>query len=155
MAMDRRDFVQFLAAIAAGMSAMPEQLAAFEKYYEANVPNTSEELVSVDEIWMCGTASKSTILSAVFFPESKWQTKLAINAFGGILRWYAMPDQKIVLPASNLTWNVKSSPEQDLSLILTGHISYVDQRAVRHMISLEDPARGYTGVFERHDVIKG
>ncbi len=57
MQMDRRGFVKFLALIAAGAAALPEQVAAFEHYYEVNTPHVASGLVSVDEIWLTGMAT--------------------------------------------------------------------------------------------------
>jgi len=37
--MDRREFVKTLALWAAGAAAMPEQVKAFEQYYDVNSPD--------------------------------------------------------------------------------------------------------------------
>ncbi len=125
MSMNRRDFVKFLALTAAGAAALPQQIAAFESYYEANTPQTSEELLAVDEIWASGMASCSTVVKMIFFPEAQsGGMTLGMNAFGGMIRWAAMPDQKIIIRKRHLTWDISGNSNPS---ILEGHVSYIGQ----------------------------
>lgn len=135
--MNRRDFVKFLALVGAGAAALPEQIAAFERYYEVNTPLVDSGLVSVGEVFLAGMAQKS--LPMMFNVTYLGEVKLAlgINAFGGLCRWIAMPDQKIVLPAREFVWDIRGLDDghSDITMSpfpLTGHISYIDQTAVRY-----------------------
>ena len=59
---------------------------------------------------------------------------LGLNAFGGIVRWVAAPDQKIVVPGRELRWCVSlldEPHETDPLRHVTGHISYIDQDGLR------------------------
>lgn len=129
--MNRRDFVKFLALVGAGAAALPEQVAAFERYYEVNTPLVDSGLVSVDEVFLTGMAQKSLpmMFTVTYLDEVK--LALGINAFGGLCRWCAMPDQKIVLPAHEFVWDINWLIWPD-GFPLTGHISYIDQTAVRY-----------------------
>jgi hypothetical protein len=124
--MNRREFVKFIALIAAGASALPQQIEAFERYYEANTPQDDNELVAIDEIFISGLATKSR---PVQFDLPAAMMCMGINLFGGIIRWGAMPDQKIILPRLNVSWSF--TPEQEPE-ILKGHISFIDHNAKRH-----------------------
>jgi hypothetical protein len=136
--MNRRDFVRFLGVTAAGAAALPQQIEAFEAYYDANTPMTSEPLVAVDEIWLCGMAGRSLRINATFFDDTKHELPLGINAFGGIICWKAQPDSKIVLTKYNVTWNTTVIDGEKFSDVLTGHISYIDQAKVRRNFALRD-----------------
>jgi hypothetical protein len=145
--MDRREFVKFLALLAAGAAAKPEQIAAFERYYDINSPSFLTGLVAVDEVMLHGLATSSLVLKMdIMTPEP---LNLAINAYGGIVRWVAAPDQKIVCRASDFTWDIyRGEPkslddpksedqthhiESDEWLLarFTGHVSYIDQTGRR------------------------
>src|SRR5262245_3898603 len=101
--MARREFVKFLALLAAGMGAGPEQIAAYTDYYEANTPHGTD-LVAVDEIFISGMADRSTRVLFHFEPTGM---RLALNAFGGVIRWVATPDGKIVCPRKKFTWTLE------------------------------------------------
>jgi hypothetical protein len=132
--MDRHEFVRWLAVIAAGAAALPEQIAAFERYYEVNTPQVAEGLVSIDEIFISGMATKSTpCLIEIADPKMKF----GVNLFGGILRWVAMPNGKIIRPAHLFTWRLTPWPEDD---VFVGQISFVDQNARRHYRPIKDGA---------------
>ncbi len=59
---------------------------------------------------------------------------LGMNLFGGVIRWVAAPDQKIVVQSNLFHWIVASvDPHHDvLDCQVHGHISYIDQGAKRH-----------------------
>jgi hypothetical protein len=138
MLMNRRDFVRFLGITAAGAAALPEQIEAFTAYYDANTPETGEPLVAVDDIFVCGNAACSTLVTATFFIGTLVEKPVAFNAFGGIIRWTAAPDQKIVLRRSDVSWKMTANTVGSFADVLVAHISYIDQAKVRRTLPLLD-----------------
>jgi hypothetical protein len=140
--MNRRELVKYLALMAAGASALPAQVGAFERYYDANTPITDEPLAVVDDIWLCGNAARSTRVLATFFPGTLVELPLAINAFGGILRWSGGPGKEYILRRREVTWELKSSAGDETDVpfadVLAGHISYIDAAAVRRTLKIHD-----------------
>src|SRR5712671_119771 len=107
--MNRRDFVKGLACLTAGASALPAQLAVFEHYYEVNTPKTLLPLAAVDEIYIAGMADHSVPAWIEVFKHGEEQAlNLGLNLFGGVVRWVAAPDQKIITP--QLRWRITSPP---------------------------------------------
>lgn len=138
LARERDNFVKYLALLAAGEAAKPEQIAAFERYYDRNSPATFP-LVAVDEIFICGHASRSTRVAIDILKGSDVVQCLSINAFGGILRWVATPDQKIVSAPTDFRWNITFPDRAPADLewnqrqmqFIRGHISYIDDTGLR------------------------
>lgn len=136
--MNRREFVSFLGLLAAGAAAMPEQIAAYTRYYDLNSPQYDNGLVAVDEIFASGLAARSMPLSFDVFRGGELALALGINAYGGVVRWLAAPDQKIVTRSADFKWWIKSRFSQDMDDLdnrfhecITGHISYIDQDGFR------------------------
>jgi hypothetical protein len=138
--MGRREFVKFLALIGAGTSALPDQIAAFEAYYEANTPMVQEPLVAVDEVMLTGLASRSLRVFMELFADSGQSRKFGINTFGGIMRWTAQGNQTIVLRRRHLTWDIKAIDPAPVKFehALLAHISYIDQTHVRRVLQISD-----------------
>lgn len=131
---NRRDFIQWLALIAAGAMARPEQISAFERYYEANTPQVETGLISIDEIYIGGLAQAST---PVVFMTTPHRLNLALNLFGGICRWVAQPDGKMVVTTEEFAWKFESHGTTLTRHMIKGHISYVDQKLRRHYRDLD------------------
>jgi hypothetical protein len=145
--MDRREFVRYLALTAAGLSALPEQVAAFERYYNLNTSNVERGLVAVDEILISGLAGMSIRFKIDIIHLDEIKVPLGLNAFGGIVRWVAPPDMKIVVPGRELKWRINPMDyfeDVDPMRYLTGHISYIDQGGFR-MNKLLTTLRGDLG----------
>lgn len=124
--MDRREFVKFIAASAAGTALLPAQLAALEKYYDLNTPPVATGLVAVDQVLIGGNASQS--VPAVFsFGFGKDRISTGVNFFGGIYMWNAKSDMKMIGQAHEFTWLVDRCEPSDF----TGTIRYIDQLGVR------------------------
>lgn len=143
--MNRRDFVKFLALMCAGAAARPEQIEAFERYYEVNSPHTLDGLVAVDEVYLSGMAGTATPLRMGFFPNAEaGRLCLGMNAFGGIVRWAATPDQKIIIRERDIGWSiVHATSKGDVTsgpfkYIAEGHISYIDQNGKRINLPITD-----------------
>jgi hypothetical protein len=120
--MDRREFVKFLALLAAGAAAMPQQVEAFTHYFETNTPLTPSGLICVDEIYIGGTASKSTVARVQVLRDEEIVLNFSLNLFGGIVRWVAAPQQMLMGVEGDLTVKI-DQPESDF----TGHLLYIDQ----------------------------
>jgi hypothetical protein len=136
--MDRRQFVNFIAMMAAGgAAAKPEQVEAFQHYYEVNTPLvTDESLVAVDEIMVSGMAARSTPLRFRFWAERHYMP-IAFNLFGGIVRWTALPDGRFMASAADVRWTVECPsclPLDDdwVNDVIVGHIGYIDSIGARH-----------------------
>jgi hypothetical protein len=145
--MDRREFVRFLALTAAGAAALPEQIGAFERYYDLNAAKADNGLVAVDEVFISGLAPRSLRLKIDIMHLDEIKLPLGLNAFGGIVRWASAPDQKIVVPGHELEWRINvidEAPDFDAMRYLTGHISYIDQDGLR-MNKLLTTLRGNLG----------
>jgi hypothetical protein len=133
--MDRRDFIRGIAVLCAGAAALPEQIDFFEKYYTANAP-AGELTAAVDELLLSGTATKSMpVHFRLYRPGSDELSRALINVgcnlFGGMMRWAAMPDQKIIVGKAGLRWRLQVPDDFTFDHFL-GQISYVDTDLVRH-----------------------
>ena len=137
MSTTRRDFVMQLALLAAGAAALPSQVRAFTAYYEANTPQGVGPFAAVDEIYLSGLSSRSTVLRMNIYRGESLLMPLAINSFGGQILWRAAPDNKIVDVFKNIGWKMEclTTDDHDLDRWLRnnaiGHISYIGQDMVR------------------------
>lgn len=130
---NRREFIRFLALLAAGTAALPQQIEAFEKYYAANTPLTDGELIAIDLIRFSGMATKSLPILCNFYRNDQEQMSFGLNLFGGIMQWIAAPDAKIVTFTEDFYWDLK--PQGDFEPeFLVGSISYIDSKYVRKNI---------------------
>jgi hypothetical protein len=130
--MDRRSFVKFVAALAAGVSALPAQVEAYEKYYEINTPRTTARLLMVDEIWLSGLATRSIPTTFNIHRGDQHLLALGLNLFGGVVCWKALPDAKIMAARGGLTWDIETpNDEGNPRYLFNGHISYIDDEGVR------------------------
>lgn len=128
--MNRRDFIKFIALTAAGTSALPQQVAALERYYEVNSPQV-EGLISVDEVIISGMADRSMILQCDFFSNNNNVLNFGLNAFGAILRWVAAPNQQIV--TNRFRWEIKDVGDmENQNIPIYGRVNYIDQQGIRH-----------------------
>jgi hypothetical protein len=132
--MDRREFVKFIALMSAGAAALPEQVSAFERYYDINTPRVGKQFAGVDEIMLCGTATRSVVVKANFHKEDELILPLSFNAFGGIMRWVAAPQQTIMCLPGDFSWRIEMdtgrSGEKPKDLF-SGHVSYIDNEGFR------------------------
>ncbi len=136
--MQRRDFLKFLALLATPAAVKPEQIAAFEHYYDLNSPKEMP-LIALDEIFVSGLAAKSTRVKIDIFRGTDLILPFGLNAFGGITRWVATPDQKIIATPSDLRWNIDFLDDGSMKEI-TGYISYIDGTGLRLSRALLYPA---------------
>jgi hypothetical protein len=141
MAMNRREFVKYLAGLSAGVAALPAQLEAFEHYFEINTPNAIDGLIGVDEIWVSGIARVSWPLE-IRILHSQAPLILGLNAFGGIMRWSALPEQKL-MATTDLEWKIKNLGPNHGEFPICGHIGYVDQNGRRRTKEI----KSYTGTL--------
>ena len=138
--MDRKKFARFLALTAASQAAIPEQIAAFEHYFNINAPSSGGPFVAVDEIYLGGIAHESTPIIFDVLKYDEVILPLSFNAFGGVVRWMAMPLQQIIVPPADFKWRVRHVckterlPVESAFVIknFTGVISYIDQTGLRH-----------------------
>lgn len=144
----RRDFVRMIALLAAGAAALPAQVEAFTSYYEINTPPGAGPFIAMDEIWLCGQAQKSAPVYFDLFRGDNRLMALGINAFGGILRWKAIADDKVIGINDDLRWEMRqlavpqagateavfeAVPDQWIGQNLTGHVSYIRHDGMRVM----------------------
>ncbi len=140
--MQRRDFLRFLALLATPAAVMPEQIAAFEYYYDRNSPKEMP-LIAVDEISVSGLAANSPRVKIDIFWGGDLKLALGLNAFGGIIRWVATPEQKIIAAPNDVRWNITFldvAYNDDISMkAITGYISYIDGTGRRQSRTLLNP----------------
>lgn len=139
---DRNKFVHDLALMASGLGAMPQQVDAFERLFNANTPVGRRSLICMDEAMFCGTATKSLRVGIEIIADGELKHTWAINAFGGIMRWLGTWGQWII--AENVAWKV-TSLERDVTdaaalAAIVAEISYIDMGLVRHTHKLKTPA---------------
>jgi len=147
--MTRKQFIKHLALLAAHT---PASVAAYVKHYTVNCPKTRGRLVAIDEIMISGMAARSLRLQFDLMRDKNTKIMtLAINAFGGIVRWVPTPDQKILAvasrgwsPVGRLSWRITSPDTSDpveLNSAFVAHISFIDQKGERKIVPLR-PAQG-------------
>lgn len=137
--MNRREFIATIAAIAACGSSRPETLLALTKYYEINTPAT-EPLLCFDELLLGGLAARSSPLRFTIFDGELPILLMGFNAFGGVLRWVAAPDQKVMMPVRNARWKIESDEVLDddwVKAFISGQVSYIGQDGVRVRRSID------------------
>jgi hypothetical protein len=108
-ATNRREFIQFLALMAAGAAALPQQVAAFEKYYEANTPALMKlgDFVAVDGMTISGMATASLPLMCNFYRNDEKIMSYGVNLFGGIMHWKAVPTHEVICYPEDFFWDFK------------------------------------------------
>jgi hypothetical protein len=155
--MNRREFVQYLAFTAAGAAALPKQIAAFEQYYDVNVPRSAGPYLAMDEVSISGLVmDTSTPVRLVFYQFGHIVLNASLNAFGGVYFWRAPPDGKIIAStADDITWKMsfasQSSPYQPMlsdrlpgpiyddwvKNNIGGQISFIDSEMRRRYIPID------------------
>ncbi len=116
--------------------ALPAQVDALERYYIANAPKTQAPLICIDEISISGLAKRSMPVGIAAMRNESMLLNLGINAFGGMMRWVALPDAKILIVPGDFAL-VQVSGEKEVSEWLTGHVCYIDQNTIRHSDPLD------------------
>jgi len=129
--MKRRDFIKMLGLLCAGVAARPAQIEAFTQYYDRNSP-VSDRLLALDEVIISGMSTKSTPVTLRIYKEDELVLQFAVNTFGGIMRWVAMPDQKQIAVENTLRWEFISSMDQFMQEIIAS-MSYIDCEGVRRI----------------------
>jgi len=144
MAMDRREFVKFIALIAAGAAAGPPQIAAFTQYYEVNTPKILRVPAAVDEVWISGVDTRSSRVGFYFYRGEERVQQFWLNCFGGVIRWVAHPEGKIIGEPRALRWKLEALDEHihlpDVGSYLRGQISWIDADGKRHYTDLDREA---------------
>lgn len=109
MAMTRREFVQYLALLAAGASALPKQIAAFEQVYEINTKPFGETgLLNIVDLVVGFAGQPQDETLSITFDRGKQQIlTFALNRRGHF-RWAALPQAPIVTSEQDFRWRVKS-----------------------------------------------
>jgi hypothetical protein len=132
--------------IAAGTAALPQQIEAFEKYYEANTPLLADRLIAVDEIILSGNAPYSLPVMCNFGCNDRIVMPVGVNLFGGIMRWSAMADQKIIVAEADFFWDIKHGAPKDDNpnaefdfRTFSGQISYVGSNLHREYVRITKP----------------
>jgi len=126
MKTNRRDFIQWLALIAAGTAARPEQIKAFEQYYDANTP-VGNRLVALDEVQLIGLHNRGGMpVVCNFYKQDRIILPAGLNAFGGVYFWRAGPDSKIIADATDIFWKFDpKTPGFELQNDINGTVSYI------------------------------
>lgn len=137
--MNRREFVKYLALLAAGAAAMPAQIAAYERLYNANMPDAGSGLISVREFFcgFQGTPRDCVALVTVGHGSTK-AMPFAMNT-RSFLRWVAAPDTPLLVKAEEFYWTVidpRSGQDADPFDDFTGRLIVTDQDARIHYVAM-------------------
>lgn len=132
--MNRREFIKHIACMAAGASALPEQLQAFEAYYLRNTPLMGEPFICFDEMTAIGLATGSAPVRIDILDGDNHVLTGGLNAFGGVYYWRAFQDQKIMMPLRQARWKMSHHFDYDdawVNRYLNASVSYIDQDGIR------------------------
>jgi hypothetical protein len=133
--MDRRAFIKAIALLAAGVSALPVQVEAFERYYTVNSPTSAPDgqLIAIDQIVVSGMATRSMPAFCKFYTSDQCVLPFGVNLFGGVVFWSAGADQKIITTKSAFRWRISGSTDVVRSSDFVGSIYYIDDGLVRRV----------------------
>lgn len=135
--MNRREFVKHLALLAAGAAALPSQVAAFERLYEANTSGplaTSTSLLSVNDIVIgFGGTPRDAAAVVRFFNGESAPLAFPLNTRATI-RWIPAPDCPFLTSRDRFRWSVDDVygrwTREEIAATLTGSIRYTDMDGV-------------------------
>jgi hypothetical protein len=150
--MERREFIRHLALLAAGVAALPEQILAFERLYTVNAPpaHVTKGLIAVKDVYLGGLAERSTPVIADFFTtKGQPNIRLALNLFGGVVRWVGAPDCPLrVASFEEFHWEITMMTPREEPLSgqdVTGHVMYLDQDGLIHTELINVPCGSLSG----------
>lgn len=133
--MNRREFIKHIALMAAGASALPEQLQAFEAYFLRNTPLLGEPFICFDELTVAGLAEKSAPVRIAIFDGDNNVLSGGLNAFGGAYYWRGFQDQKIMMSLRQARWKIEGCysgfDDHWVKTFLAASVSYIDQDGIR------------------------
>ena len=137
--MNRREFIRHLALIAAGSTAISQQIDALERFYEANAPAGASTLIALDDICIGGVAPVSTPLIFDLLRGDRMVLRFPWNAFGGMVRWSPMPDQRLIAAPGELRWEIRPPEAYGTHVspsCVEGFIGFIDSDGLRQTIPL-------------------
>lgn len=114
--MIRRDFVKMMALLAAGASAMPEQIAAFETIYDANTPRRlglgelwSKDFVSIED-WVIGfdMVGADRTYNMGLYDGNTAVLSFALNQ-RALMRYVRPPQVPVLSRLKTLRWEVEET----------------------------------------------
>ena len=111
----RREFCRRMALIAAGASAVPEQIDAFELLFQANTPQIPDMsgiyLIKEFSFGFAGRP-RDEVLEVALLSNDQPVFELAIN-YRASFRWVVAPDTPVVEELDGLRWNVERAATDD------------------------------------------
>lgn len=146
--MNRREFVQHLALLAAGASALPAQLKAFEHLYEVNTRPFGDRatgIVSIHDFALgFGGTPQDTAAVVRLMDRRRCLLSYALNRRSN-MRIAVPPDCPVLALASDVSWSVDSGNSTEWGIEQTarlredfsGHLRFTDQDGLIHGIEID------------------
>lgn len=148
--MNRREFCQHLALLAAGAAAMPAQIAAFEQLYEVNTRQFGRErgIVSIKGFTFGFDGPPCDLAACVtFFDGDRVLQPFVLNT-RGMMHMGIVPDCPMFATRDRLRWEVSDSAGFYDGLggcyasdHLNGFIRYIDMDGVIHNVPINGKVR--------------
>jgi hypothetical protein len=99
----RDQFIRRAVSLSAlGLSHI-EQFEEYRRHFDGLTPH-ADGLVMVQEIYIGGTAEKSTPAVCRFLRGDDELIRLSVNLFGGVIRWVARADSPLVATEESFHW---------------------------------------------------
>ncbi len=111
MAMTRREFGKYLALLAAGASALPAQLQAFERLYEVNLPQAATGLIQVNDFWVGFRSPKDLAVRFLLTLGKRREIPFVLN-YRASLRYVSPMDAPLLTTLEDLAWDLDATERE-------------------------------------------
>jgi hypothetical protein len=146
--MTRREFGKYLALLAAGASALPAQLQAFETLYETNLPQKTTGLIHVSDLTFgFRNPRDSAVLVAWKFGPNR-ELPFVVN-YRTFTRYVTTPDLPILSTVEDFAWGIyeggfldaPSDESWQVQHDFMGSIAFTDQEGKIHQFGIDGQRR--------------
>jgi hypothetical protein len=142
--MNRREFCQHLALLAAGAAALPAQVAAFERLYDVNTRKLAHgSIISIHNLvfGFNGSPCDETAL-VTFFDGDRPLMPFALNTRSS-MHFGVTPDCPMLSTEEGFRWEIQSSYPNSRYVYnhFTGGVRYIDMEGVIHNVPINGTVR--------------
>jgi hypothetical protein len=136
--MNRREFIQHLALIAAGAAAMPAQLAAFERLYEINTPKVATGIIRIDDMYLFFGGEPRDAAAVIKLRGSATVLPIGLNT-RATFRYVPPPDSPFLTTVDDCQWMVTGQYRDGshCHFDLGGFLRFTDQNGRLHTIEFD------------------
>lgn len=141
MEMTRRDWCKYMALLAAGASALPAQIAAYERLYDVNTVQLGETgLVALRDLVIGFRNPCDVSMHIRIFDRSRVLFNFALNK-RATFRWVPSPECPKLANGRQVRWQFQASGEENdhHAYDLEATLEYVDQASLIHTVVLSGP----------------